>query len=150
MTLSPPPCESASGQIPATAALSNPVLYRPTDRCVVNAILAILRTNATNHFFDTFGKLAAQHSTDDCRSSVARRERTILYLELMLTPDRVHEPYRASKLGWDETLKERSYKLRTDIDSAARAGVKALVEAERRRNTFLKCGTPEADSGSAR
>lgn len=149
MTLSQPPCEQASGQVPATTALSNPVLYRQLIDAWSMRYWQYSGQNAHDHFFDTFvkfgfgtfGQMIAEVSSRAARGHV-------LYLELMLTPDLGSSSRIGQQIGWDGDFEATLNKLKSNgIDGAASAGVKALQEAEAEKNNLLKCGTPQADPG---
>ena len=149
MTLSQPPCDSASGQIPATAALSNPVLYRQLIDAWSMRYWQYSGQNGHDHFFDSFGKFGGGTFGQMIAEVASRAAKgRVLYLELMLTPDRGSSSLIGQQVGWDGDFEGTLTKLKSNgIDSAALAGVQALQDAEAEKNTLLKCGTPQADPG---
>src|SRR5437667_11433709 len=89
MTLSQPPCDSASGQIPATAALSNPVLYRQLIDAWSMRYWQYSGQNGHDHLFDTFGKVGGGTFGQRIAKLASRAGRGhVPYLELLLTPHR--------------------------------------------------------------
>ena len=149
MTLSQPPCDSASGQIPATAALSNPVMYRQLIDAWSMRYWQYSGQNGHDHFFDSFGKFGGGTFGQMVAEVASRAAKGhVLYLELMLTPDGGRSSLIGQQAGWDGDFEGTLNKLKsTGIDSAALTGVKALQDAEAEKNTLLKCGTPQADLG---
>src|SRR5215207_1372642 len=59
MALSAPPCEQSAGQSPASAALTNPVLYRKLINGWSMRFWQYSGQNGHDQFFDTFGKFGA-------------------------------------------------------------------------------------------
>src|SRR5213083_951969 len=94
MTLLVPPakstCDSKSEQLPASAALTNSVLYRQMVDAWSMRNWQFSGQSGHDHFFDTFGKfgVATYNQTGKMLAeAVARAARGhVLYLELMLTP----------------------------------------------------------------
>ena len=151
MTLSQPPCDPASGKIPVTSALSNPVLYRQLIDAWSMRYWQYSGQNGHDHFFDSFGKFGGA-SFGQMIAEVASRaaKGRVLYLELMLTPDQGSSSLIGQQVGWDGDFEATLNKLKSkNIDSAALTGVKALQDAEAEKNTLLKCGTPQGDPGCA-
>jgi adenosine deaminase len=152
MALSPPPCDQAAGQIPASAALSNTVLFRQLIDSWSMRYWEYSGQNGHDHFFDAFVKFGAATwgQTGQMLAEVASRAARghVIYLELMLTPDEGMSSQIGQKVGWDGNFESTLSKLKSNgIDNAATAGVKALQEAEAEKNRLLKCGTPQADAG---
>src|SRR5438552_1639374 len=156
MVLSLPPC--AAGQTPASAALTNSVLYRQMIDAWSMRNWQLSGQSGHDHFFDTFGKfgVATYNQNGKMIADVAARAARghVLYLELMLTPDGTTTGVMSSqigeKVGWDENFENTLNKLKSNgIADAATIGIKNLQDAEAEKDRLLKCGTPQADAGCA-
>jgi len=156
MVLSSPPC--AAGQIPASAALTNSVLYRQMIDAWSMRNWQLSGQSGHDHFFDTFGKfgVATYNQNGKMIAEVASRAARghVLYLELMLTPDGTSTGVRSSQIGesvgWDGNFESTLNKLKSNgIADAATIGIKNLQDAEAEKDRLLKCGTPQADAGCA-
>src|SRR5205823_2571117 len=105
MALSQPPCDQVAGQIPASTALSNPLLYRQMIDAWSLRYWQSAGQNGHDHFFDSFGKfgLAASGRLGQMLAEVAARaaKGRVLYLELMLTPDGGISSQIGLEVGWD-------------------------------------------------
>jgi len=160
MTLSVPPagsnCDPESGQPPASAALTNPVLYRQLVDAWSMRNWQLSGQSGHDHFFDAFGKFGpATYNQNgvmlsELVKSAARGH--VLYVEVMLTPDGtptgVMSSQIGSKVGWDGNSRNTLNKLKSNgIADAATTGIKNLQDTEAEKNQLLKCGTSEADSG---
>ena len=156
MVLSLPPC--AGGQVPASAALTNSVLYRQMIDAWSMRNWQLSGQSGHDHFFDTFGKfgVATYNQNGKMIADVASRAARghVLYLELMLTPDGTSTGVRSSQIGeqvgWDGNFESTLNKLKSHgIAGAATIGVKNLQDAEAEKDRLLKCGTQQADAGCA-
>lgn len=156
MGLSLPPC--AAGQVPASTALTNSVLYRQMIDAWSMRNWQLSGHSGHDHFFDTFGKfgVATYNQNGKMIAEVAARAARghVLYLELMLTPDGTTTGVRSSQIGdqvgWDGNFESTLNKLKSNgIADAATIGIKNLKDAEAEKDRFLKCGTPQADVGCA-
>lgn len=149
MALSPPPCNQAAGKPPASAALTNPVLYRQLIDAWSMRYWQYSGQNGHDHFFDTFGKFGGATFGQMLAEVSARAAKgRVSYLELMLTPDGGRSSLIGQQVGWDGDFEGTLNKLKSSgIDDAAAAGVKALQDAEAEKNSLLKCGTAQADPG---
>jgi adenosine deaminase/adenosine deaminase CECR1 len=150
--LSQPPCEQGSGQVAASTALSNQVLYRNLIDAWSMRNRQYSGVNGHDQFFDSFGKFGAATfgQTGKMLAEVVSRAARgrVLYLELMLTPDGPASSQIGQKVGWDGDFNGTLNKLRSGgIEGAAAAGVKAIRDAEEEKDRLLKCGTPQADAG---
>lgn len=154
MTLSTPPCDQVPSQLPVSAALSNPVLYRKLIDGWSMRYWQYSGQNAHDQFFDAFvkfstatwGQTGAMLAETTSRAARGR----VLYLELMLTPDEGKSSEIGKQVGWDGNFASTLGKLKSNgIDSAAAAGVKSLQAAEAEKDRLLKCGTAQADPGCA-
>lgn len=152
LALSQAPCDQGSGQLPATTALTNGVLYRQMIDAWSMRYWQFSGQNGHDHFFDTFGKfgVATYGQTGGMLADAAARAARgrVSYLELMLTPDGVMSSQLGQKIGWDGNFEGTLNKLKSaGIVDAATAGVKALQDAEAEKDKILQCGTPQADVG---
>jgi adenosine deaminase/adenosine deaminase CECR1 len=156
IALSLPPangtCDPKSDQPPASAALTNSVLYRQMIDAWSMRNWQLSGQSGHDHFFDAFVKFgpATYGQTGRMIAEAASRAARghVLYLELMLTPDGVMSSQIGQKVGWDGNAETTLNKLKTNgIAEAAAAGVKALQDAEGQKNQLLKCSTPQADPG---
>jgi len=149
MALAQPPCDQAAGKPPASAALSNPVLYRQLIDAWSMRFWQYSGQNGHDHFFDAFGKFGGATFGQMLAEVSSRAARgRVSYLELMLTPDGGISSLIGLQVGWDGDFEGTLNKLKSSgIDGAAAAGVKALQDAEAEKNSLLKCGTPQADPG---
>jgi adenosine deaminase len=156
MVLSLPPC--VAGQVPASAALTNSVLYRQMIDAWSMRNWQLSGQSGHDHFFDTFGKfgVATYNQNGKMIADVASRAARghVLYLELMLTPDGTTTGVMSSqigeKVGWDGNFESTLNKLKSNgIADAATIGIKNLQDAEAEKDRLLKCGTPQADAGCA-
>src|SRR6266446_5703518 len=154
MVLSLPPC--AAGQTPASAALTNSVLYRQMIDAWSMRNWQLSGQSGHDHFFDTFGKFGPATWNQTGRmlaEALARAARGhVLYLELMLTPDGTSTGVVSSqigdKVGWDGNPESTLNKLKSNgIDTAATTGIKNLQDAEAEKDRLLKCGSTQADPG---
>lgn len=152
MVLTEAPCVATAGQIPASMALTDAVLYRQLIDAWSMRFWQFSRQNGHDQFFDTFGKFSVATYGQTGRmlaDAVSRAARgRVSYLELMLTPDGGMASQIGWKVGWDGNFESTLNKLKSaGITNAAAAGVTALQSAETEMNRILKCGTPQADPG---
>lgn len=160
MTLSVPPpdsrCDPESGQPPASAALSNAVLYRQMIDAWSMRNWQLSGQSGHDHFFDAFGRFGAATYNQSGRmlaeavKSAARGR--VLYVELLLTPDGTPTGVMSNQIGatvgWDGNFESTFNKLKSNgIANAAALGVKNIQDMEAEKDRLLKCGTPEADAG---
>jgi adenosine deaminase len=152
MALMQPPCNTASGQVPASTALTSGVLYRQLIDAWSMRSWRLSGQSGHDHFFDAFGKFGAVSSAHPgaMLAEVASRSAKahVGYLELMLTPDGGLSSRLGQQVGWDGNLQSTLEKLKAaGIDSAVPAAAAFLDAAEREKDTQLKCGTAQADAG---
>jgi len=149
---SPPPCDQAAGQLPVSAALSNPVLYRKLIDAWSMRYWQFSGPNGHDQFFDSFVKFgtATWGQTGPMLAEVASRAARgqVTYLELMLTPDEGKSNDIGKQVGWDGSLESMLSKLKANgIDGATAIGIKKLQDAEAEKDRLLKCDTAQADPG---
>jgi adenosine deaminase len=152
MVLMQPPCDTASGQVPASAALTSGLLYRQLIDAWSMRSWRLSGQSGHDHFFDAFGKfgaVSASHPGAMLAEVAARSAKAhISYLELMLTPDGGLSSRLGQQVGWDGNLQSTLGKLKAaGIDAAVPAAAAFLDAAERDKDTQLKCGTAQADPG---
>ena len=160
MTLSVPPegttCDLESGQPPASAALTNSVLFRQMIDAWSMRNWELSGQSGHDHFFDAFSRFgpATYEQTGkmlaEAVKSAARGK--LLYVELLLTPDGTPTGVMSSDLGrevwWDGNAESTLAKLKSKgIENAAALGIKNLQDAEAKKDQLLKCGTSQADAG---
>ena len=149
MAIAQPPCDQAAAKPPASAALTNPVLYRQLIDAMSMRYWEYSGQNGHDHFFDTFGKFGGATFGQMLAEVSSRAAKgRVSYLELMLTPDSGRASLIGAQVGWNGDFEGTLNKLKSSgIDDAAAAGVKALQDAEAEKNSLLKCDTPQADPG---
>jgi hypothetical protein len=151
VALTKPPCNAASGQVPASTALTDTALYGamidgwsmrnwPAER------------EGRDHFFATFekflpatsGRLGAMLAEAVTRAAEGR----VSYLELMVTPDDGLASQIAQQSAWTGDF--ASARSALDAHGIARAVQKVrdvIRSAGGERDRLLKCGLPEASAG---
>jgi hypothetical protein len=137
------PCDQAAGKPPASAALTNPVLYRQLIDAWSMRYWQYSGQNGHDHFFDTFGKFGGGTFGQMLAEVSSRAAKgRVSYLELMLTPDGGRSSLIGAQVGWNGDFEGTLSKLKSsNIDDAAASGIKALQDAEAEKNVLLKCGT---------
>ncbi|MGQ0792835.1 MAG: adenosine deaminase family protein [Deltaproteobacteria bacterium] len=147
-----PPCDAASGQIPAASALTDNALYAK----LVDAwsMRNWRYSGKTGHeqFFDSFGKFGGATSGNTGRmlaEALSRAARGgVLYLELMLTPDGSLSSKLGRTAGWDGDFQGALEKLSVlGIGKSLEIGIKTIRDAEAEKNRILGCGTSAAAEG---
>src|SRR5215216_3555753 len=159
MTLTVPasPSKCDSEQTPASAALTNSVLYRQMIDAWSMRNWQLSGQSGHDQFFDAFGKFGPATYNNSGRmlaeavKSAARGNAS--YIELMLTPDGTPTGVASSeigqKVGWDGNFETTLSKLKANgIEHAAAIGIKNLQAMEAEKNQLLKCGTPQCDGGN--
>lgn len=151
-------CEPKAYLTPATAALTNSVLYRQMIDAWSMRNWQLSGQSGHDHFFDAFVKFgpAGYNAMGAMIAEAASRAGRghVLYLELLLTPDGVPEGVVSTMIGqtvgWDGNAASTLNKLKENgIARAAATAIKNLTDAEAQKNQLLKCGTPQADAGCA-
>ena len=151
---SPSNCDA--GQTPASAALTNSILYRQMIDAWSMRNWQLAGQSGHDHFFDAFGRFGPATYNNSGRMlaeavKYAARGK-VSYVELMLTPDGTATGVVSSqigeKVGWDGNFEGTLSKLKANgIESAATTGIKNLQDMEAEKNQLLQCGTPQADPG---
>ncbi|HEX8271388.1 MAG TPA: hypothetical protein VF615_01980 [Longimicrobiaceae bacterium] len=156
--LAAPPCDSASGKVPAAQALRDAGLRGEMIDAWSMRNWNAARENGHDQFFDSFGKFggAGQGRTGDMLAEATARAAhgRVSYLELMLTPDGGSVAALGAQAGWREGEGEEA-QLRRLRESLLAAGLRdtlaaasrALDAAEARRRELLRCGAAGADPG---
>lgn len=150
----PSKCENE--QTPASAALTNSVLYRQMIDAWSMRNWQLSGQSGHDQFFDAFGKFGPATYNNNGRmlaeavKSAARGK--AFYLELMFTPDGTPTGVASSQIGqqvgWDGNFESTLNKLKANgIDNAAAVGIKNIQAMETEKNRLLNCGTAQADAG---
>ncbi|PYS48118.1 MAG: adenosine deaminase [Acidobacteria bacterium] len=152
MAASLPPCDQDQGQVTASTALTNNLLYRQLIDAWSMRNWQYSGQSGHDRFFDTFGKFGAATYGQvgpmlaEAASRAARGH--VSYLELMITPDGVASSQIGQDVGWDGNFQSTFNKLKSKgIAGAAATGVQGLQDAEAEKDRLLKCGTAQADQG---
>lgn len=146
-------CDPKLNQVPASAALTNSVLFQQLVDAWSMRNWQLSGESGHDHFFNAFGRFgtATWDQTGRMLAEAATRAAhgQVLYLELMLTPDGTMSSDLGKQVVWDGNVDSTLNKLKktNGIARAAAAGVKALQDAETQKNQLLQCGTPQADPG---
>jgi hypothetical protein len=152
------PSQCNAEQTPATAALTNSVLYRQMIDAWSMRNWTLSGQSGHDHFFDAFGMFGPATFNNSGRmlaeavKSAARGK--VSYVELMLTPDGTPTGVASSQIGgqvgWDGNFEGTLSKLKANgIENAAAIGIENLRAMEAEKNQLLKCGTAQADAGCA-
>ncbi|HZD30231.1 MAG TPA: adenosine deaminase, partial [Candidatus Angelobacter sp.] len=158
--LSAPPCAAPAAD--AKQAYSSPILYRNMIDAYSMRNWQLSGQSGHDHFFDTFDKFgAATHGNtgpmlaETASRAASQRE---IYQEVMFTPtgkaftDMLNaDPVKAIPLP-DEATAETFTAMRKALDengtpAAVQDAIQETNQAEKVRDTQLKCGTPAADAG---
>jgi adenosine deaminase len=154
LALSSPPCDPDTGRLPASAALTDGLLYRQLIDGWSMRNWQLSGQSGHDHFFDAFAKLGAVtrgHSGPMLAELVARAARgRVLYVEVLLTPDGGAASQIGQEVGWDGDFAGTLAKLKeAGIEQAAARAIELLQSMEGEKDQLLHCGTPEADPGCA-
>ena len=118
LILSPPPCDQSKGQVAASAALSDTVLYRRMIDAWSMRNLQYSGQNGHDQFFDTFVKFGAitwGQTGPMLAEAVSRAGRGhVLYLELMLSTDEGKATQIGLGVGWNGDFKQTLDKLKAN------------------------------------
>jgi len=158
MRLSPAPCDSVAGGIPAARALRDEGLRGEMIDAWSLRNWHPARESGHDQFFDSFGRFGAagRGRTGDMLAEVASRAAhgRVSYLELMLTPDGGGVAALGTQAGWrDGDAEEANFRrlrerlLAAGLRDTLAAASRALDRAEARQRELLRCGTARADAG---
>jgi adenosine deaminase len=156
MLLSEAPCATGAGQVPASQALTDSVLYRQMINAWSMRFWQFSGQNGHDQFFDSFGKFGAAtwNQTGAMLADAARRAARgrVSYLELMLTPDGGASGKIGDALGWDGNFESTLSKLQSGktaeaMANAQAAGIKTLRDGEAEKDRLMNCGTQQAEPG---
>jgi len=152
LSLSESPCDSLAHQIPVQTAFANPTLYAQIIDAWSMRSWRSSGQNGHDHFFATFGKFGMATSGETGRmlaEVLARAAREhVSYLELMQTLDGNLSRQLGSRAGWDGNFENTLGRLKAGgIENAVKAGMEAVWSAEAQKDSLLRCGTAQADSG---
>jgi len=152
--LSPQPCESSKGEVPAAEALTNfPLRNRVIDAWSIrNYIPTGDDRSVRYHFFAAFGKfdpLINRH-WGEMFAEVAQRAgiQHEIYLETMLTPDQGEALKLGHDMGWSDDLPALRQKLfAAGLDKVVADARSNLDTGEKGMRQILGCGTPHPQAG---
>lgn len=109
------------------------------------------RVSGHDQFFSTFGRFnATSRRTGDGLAEVQQRavRGRVRYLELMFTPDGRGSRTLGQAAGWtDDFGRMRDTLLALGLRDVVRGARARLDSVEARRDTVLRCRTPDADAG---
>ena len=105
-----------------------------------------------DHFFATFDKFsltAQNHAGDEIAEAAARAAADHLqYVEIMHTADGSDSAALGAKAGWDDDLgRLRERLLASGLKEIVTTTRERLNQSEKKMQSELKCGTPDADPG---
>jgi hypothetical protein len=154
VTLSPPPCDSSQGKVPAAQALTDfPLRNHVIDTWSIrNFVPAPDDRDVRHHFFAAFGKFdpVTNKHWGEMLAEVAHRAgaQHEIYLETMLTPDQGEATKLGRTLGWDDDFAAmRSRLLAGGIAQVVADGRKNLDAGENGMREILGCATAKPDPG---
>ncbi len=150
--LTPPPCESEKGTVPASTALSDRFLYRQMIDAFSMRNWQLSGESGHDHFFDTFDKfiVAGYGNTGKMLAETAARAASQheVYQELMHAAAIQEISALVSRTGWDDDFSHQREKLlaggMAQVVTAAR---KEMDDAESSRDSSLRCVTTQPDPG---
>ena len=147
-----PPCDAALGQVPASNALTDSVLYRRMVDAWSMRNAALSGLSGHDQFFDTFAKfgLANQQRDGDMLAEVAARASGghVSYLELMMTPASPQVSKVARAVAWNDDLAgTRTALLAGGLSDAVKAASADISRNLARQRELLHCGGAQADGG---
>lgn len=109
------------------------------------------KVSGHDQFFSTFGRFdATPRRTGDGLAEVQQRAARgrVRYLELMYTPDRGAARALGDSVGWlGDFARMRDELITRGLGRIAAASSTEIDRVEARRDSVLRCGTPEADAG---
>jgi len=150
--ISLPPCGGEKGTLPASKALSDPVLYREMIDAYSMRNWQLSGESGHDHFFDTFDKfiVASFGNTGKMLAETASRaaSQREVYQELMHAAAFPDVIALANRTGWDDDLaRQRDKLLANGMAKVVAAARKEMDEAEAVRNQLLRCATAQPDPG---
>jgi hypothetical protein len=143
LSVSDPPCDSADGEIPASAVLANPALYGDVIDAWSMRNWNGARQNGHDQFFGSFAKFAAPDKRiGDMLAEVVVRAtaQNVSYLEIMFGPDRGRAIRLGRRVGFDSDFgRMREQLLSAGLGDSLNAARKGIDDAERRQRTLMGC-----------
>ena len=150
--ISAPPCAREKGTVPASKALSDPILYREMIDAYSMRNWQLSGQSGHDHFFDSFDKFivagfgnAGKMLAETASRAASQRE---LYQEQMHNPAFPQIAALAARSGWtDDFARQREKLLAGGMAEVVAAARKEMDEAEATRNSLLRCASSEPDPG---
>lgn len=152
LSFTQPPCDESKGQLSASRALQDGVLYRELIDAMSMRDFKPAAQSGHDHFFDTFGRfrIPARVHTAEMIAEVASRaaRQNESYLELTLSPDRGAAGPVGAKVGWDDDFAAMREKLLAGgLREVITSAIKNIdeIDAESKR---LMCASTAKMAGS--
>jgi adenosine deaminase len=151
LALTQPPCDTASGKPPASAALQDSTLYgHLLDALSMRQFIAGPESGH-DHFFATFGKFGAATNNHTAEMLAEARSRAaeghLQYMELMFNPDGGAAAHLGLSLGWNDDLsKLREQLLSGGLPKIVADAGRFLDNTEKKEQEELHCGQQKPDS----
>jgi adenosine deaminase len=152
LALTQPPCDPASGKLPATVALQDSTLYGQLLDALSMRQFVAGAESGHDHFFATFGKFGAATNGHTAEMLAEARSRAaaghLQYLETMFNPDGGAAARLGASLGWNDDLsKLREQLLSGGLPKIVADASKLLDDTEKKEQEELRCGQPQPDHG---
>ncbi len=150
--ISRPPCGGDKGTLPASKALTDPVLYREMVDAYSMRNWQLSGESGHDWFFDSFDKfiVASFGNTGKMLAETAARAASQheVYQELMHAAALPELLALANRSGWDgDFARQRDKLLANGMAQVVMAARKEMDEAEAVRNSTLRCATTPPDPG---
>lgn len=152
--MSPPPCDAAKGQLPATQALYNfPFRNLVIDAWSIRNYISTANDRSVRyHFFAAFGKFdpVVNRHWGEMFAEVTERAglQHELYLETMLTPDQGEATKLGQEVDWTDDLPTlRQKMLAAGMDKVVADAQRNLDAGEKGMRRILGCDTPHPHAG---
>ena len=149
-----PACDETRGNLPASRAFDDPVLYRDIiDAWSMRDFVANAHDrSAHDHFFDTFGKFSAAKDGrmgEMLAEAVPRAgQEHLTYVEFILSPDNGAAAKFGLGMGWTGDMAAQRQKLiEKQIERVVADARMNVDQAEAKMRSLLRCGAMNADPG---
>ncbi|MGZ4813662.1 MAG: adenosine deaminase family protein [Terriglobales bacterium] len=149
-----PACDETKGNVPASRAFADPVLYRDIiDAWSMRHYTAQANDrSAHDHFFDTFGKFSAAKDGrmgEMLAEAVSRAgQEHLTYVEFILSPDNGAAANFGQGMGWTGDMAAQRQKLiEKQIERVVADARMNVDQAEAKMRSMLRCGSMNADPG---
>jgi len=150
--ISSPPCGGEKDTVPASKALSDPILYRQMIDAYSMRNWQLSGESGHDHFFDTFDKfiVASYGNAGKMLAETAARaaSQQEIYQELMHAAAFPEVASLANRTGWDDDLaRQRDKLLAGGMAQVVGAARNEMDEAESVRQSSLRCSAAGPDPG---